>query len=161
MKVRDVMTGPAICCGAGTNVGSAVQLMWENNCGLLPVVGADGKLIGVVSDRDICIAMGTRSRVAGDLTVGEIATKKIFTCVPEDEIHEALQTIANNHVRRLPVVDDQGALHGVLSIDDVVRHGDLNKWEGSCELSSEEIIRSLKKLYAQKSPVVHTKAMAG
>ena len=134
--------------------------MWENNCGLLPVVGGDGKLIGVVTDRDICIGMGTKNLVAGDLTIGEIATKKVYTCKPDDEIHEALQTIANNHLRRLPVVEDQAVPQGILSIEDVVTYGDLNKWEGSCELSSEELIRSLKKQHGQKSPVVHTKTRA-
>jgi len=147
MKVRDIMKQPAISCDADTNVGSAVQLMWEHNCGLLPVVGADQKLIGVVTDRDICIAMGTRNRLPGDLTIGEIATKEVFTCEPDEEIQEALETIASNHVRRLPVVNRQGVVQGILSMDDIVLHGDLKKWEGGCELTSEEIIRSLKRLY--------------
>lgn len=154
MKVRDVMTQPVVCCAAEANVGSAVQLMWEHNCGLLPVIGGDQKLIGVVTDRDICIAMGTRNKVAGDLTVGEIATQKVYTCRPDDEIHEALDTIANNRVRRLLVVDEKGLPQGILSMDDIVTHGDLNKWEGCCELSAEEIIRSLKRLYGQQLPLV-------
>ncbi len=160
MKVRDVMTQPVISCSPETNVGSAVQLMWEHNCGLLPVVGSDKKLIGVVTDRDICIAMGTRNRLAGDLTVGEIATQKIFTCQPTDEIHEALDAIAYNRVRRLPVVDEHGVLQGMLSMDDIVTHGDLNKWEGCCELSSEEIIRGLKRLYGQQMPLLHAESAA-
>ena len=56
---------------------------------MLPVVGPDNKLIGIVTDRDICIAMGTRNRLAGELTVGEIAITPVFTCSPGDEIHEA------------------------------------------------------------------------
>jgi CBS domain-containing protein len=160
MKVIEIMTQSAVCCSADTNVGAAVELMWLRNCGMLPVVGIDRKLLGVVTDRDICIAMGTRNRLAGELSVGEIATKNVFTCKPDDEIHEALNTMANKQVRRLPVVNDQGIPQGILSMDDVIAHGDLNKWEGCCELSSEEIIRSLKKLYGQKFPVVHTKAAA-
>jgi CBS domain-containing protein len=160
MKVKEVMTQSAVCCSADTNVGAAVELMWVRNCGMLPVVGTDQKLVGVVTDRDICIAMGTRNRLAGELTVGEIATRNAFTCKPDDEIHEALDTMANKQVRRLPVVNDQGIPQGILSMDDIIGHGDMNKWEGCCELSSEEIIRSLKKLYRQKFPVVHTKATA-
>lgn len=68
--------------------------------------------------------------------------------------------MANNRVRRLPVVNKEGVPQGILSMDDIITHGDLNKWEGCCELSSEEIIRSLKKLYGQKLPVVRTKATA-
>lgn len=160
MKVKEVMTQSAVCCGADTNVGAAVELMWVHNCGMLPVIGPDQKLVGVVTDRDICIAMGTRNRLAGELAVGEIATKNVFTCNPNDEIHEALNTMANLQVRRLPVVNAEGIPQGMLSMDDIITHGDLNKWEGCCELSSEEIIRSLKKLYGQKFPLVRTKAAA-
>jgi CBS domain-containing protein len=160
MKVKDIMTQSAFCCSADTNVGAAVELMWIHNCGMLPVIAIDGKLIGVVTDRDICIAMGTRNRLPGELTVGEIATRTVFTCKPDDEIHEALNTMANKQVRRLPVVNGEGEPQGVLSMDDIITHGDLNKWEGSCELSSEEIIRSLKKLYGQKFPMGHTKSAA-
>jgi signal-transduction protein with cAMP-binding, CBS, and nucleotidyltransferase domain len=127
---------------------------------MLPVVGNDQKLLGVVTDRDICIAMGTRNRLAGELTVGEIATQNVVTCKPDDEIHEALHTMAEKQVRRLPVVNKEGVPQGILSMDDIITHGDLNKWEGCCELSAEEIIRALKRLYGQKHPLVHTKAAA-
>jgi CBS domain-containing protein len=157
MKIKEVMTQSAVCCTADTNVGAAVELMWVRNCGILPVVGTDGKLIGVVTDRDICIAMGTRNQHAGDLTIAEIATRKVFTCKTEDEIHEALQTMADKHVRRLPVVNDGGIPQGILSMDDIIVHTDLSKWEGCCELSAEEVVRSLKKLYGQKFPVVPVK----
>jgi CBS domain-containing protein len=158
MKVRDVMTAGASCCRPETNVGAAVELLWSHNCGMLPVVDKDGKLIRVVTDRDICIAMGTRNRLPGDLTVGEISISPVFTCRPDDEIHEAIGTMAEKQVRRLPVVDAQGVPQGILSMDDVITHGDLNKWEGCCELSAEEIVRSLKRLYAKPTPKVQAKS---
>lgn len=160
MKVKDVMTPSAVCCSTETNVGAAVELLWVNNCGMLPVVGNDRRIQGVVTDRDITIAMGTRNRLPGELTVGEIATTNVVTCKPEDEIHEALQTMAEKRVRRLPVVNNEGMPEGILSIEDIITHGDLGKWQGCCELSGEEIIRALKKLYVQKCPVVHTKSVA-
>jgi len=78
----------------------------------------------------------------GELTVGEIATRDAFTCKPDGEIHEAMDTMASKQVRRLPVVDTEGVPQRILSMDDIITHGDLNKWEGVCELSSEEIVRS-------------------
>jgi CBS domain-containing protein len=66
MKVKEVMTQSAVCCSPDTNVGAAVELMRVRNCGMLPVVGRDRKLLGLVTDRDICIAMGTRNRLAGN-----------------------------------------------------------------------------------------------
>ena len=158
MKLKEIMTQSAVCCGPDTNVGAAVELLWVRNCGMLPVVGADQKLIGVVTDRDICVAMGTRNRLAGKLTIGEIATRNVFTCKTDDDIHEALDTMAGKQVRRLPVVNDEGVPQGILSMDDVIVHADLNKWEGACELSAEEVVRSLKRLYGQKFPVVRAQA---
>jgi len=158
MKVKDLMTQAAVCCAPAANVGEAVELMWVHNCGMLPVVGTGGKLEGIVTDRDISIAMGTRNRLAGELTVGEIATKNIVTCKPEDEIHEALHTMAEKQVRRLPVVNEEGIPQGILSMDDIITHGDLNKWQGCCELSAEEIIRALKRLYGQRASAVRSHA---
>ena len=97
---------------------------------MLPVIGTDKRLVGVLTDRDICVAMGTRNRLAGELTAEEIATRNVFTCKPNDEIHEALNTMANKQVRRLPVVNDQDIPQGILSIDDIITHGDLNNGKG-------------------------------
>ncbi len=160
MKVKDIMTSSAVCCGPETNVGAAVECMWNRNCGMLPVVDANKKLAGVVTDRDICIALGTRNRLPGDLTVGEIATREVFTCKPNDDIHEALEIMAKKQVRRLPVVDKESVSLGILSMDDIVLHTDQNKLQGFCELTSEEVIRSLKKVYGPQLPVVQTKAAA-
>ena len=160
MKVRDVMTPSAVCCQPETNVGAAVELLWSHNCGILPVVAVGNRLVGIVTDRDICIAMGTRKHLPGDLTIGEIAIQPVFTCKPDDEIHEALRTMAEKQVRRLPVVNDEGVPQGILSMDDIITHGDLNRWEGCCELSGEEIIRGLKRLYGKPTGGRQIKAKA-
>jgi CBS domain-containing protein len=157
MKVREVMTQAAICCGPETNVGRAVELMWNRNVGMLPVVDSDGKLIGIVTDRDICIAMGTRNRLPGELTVGEIAIQKVFTCSPNDDIHEALHYMGDHQVRRLPVVNDQGVPQGVLSMDDLLLHSEVGKLRGACELSSEEVASTLKKVYRLHQPMTTSK----
>jgi CBS domain-containing protein len=131
---------------------------WERNVGMLPVVGNDGKLVGVVTDRDICIAMGTRNRLPGELTVGEIAVSKVFTCKPDDDVHEALGVMGRHQVRRLPVVNDQGIPQGILSMDDLVVHSEMGKLRGACELASEEVTSVLKKVYRLKYPLVRSEA---
>jgi len=83
--------------------------------------------------------------------VQEVATKNAITCKPDDEIHEALLTMAEKRVRRLPVVNQAAVPQGILSMDDIITHGDMGKWQGCCELSSEEIIRALKRLYGQRA----------
>jgi CBS domain-containing protein len=160
MKVRDIMTQTAVCCRPETNLGAAVEMLWVHNFGMLPVIDANNTLVGIVTDRDICIALGTRNRLPGELTVGEVASAPVFSCKPDDEIHEALGVMAGHQVHRLPVVDDKSVPQGVLSLDDILLHADQNKWEGCCELSSEEIIRSLKKMHGQQFPMIRAKPMA-
>src|SRR6266849_10255401 len=104
MKVKEVMMCTPYTCRRETNLGEATELMWKANCGVLPVTEADGMVCGVVTDRDICIALGTRNRVAGEVTVGEVTGGKLHAFSPEDEIHLALLTMREGKVRRLPVI---------------------------------------------------------
>lgn len=159
MKVKEIMTQTAVCCGSETNVGAAVELMWVHNCGVLPVVGPDRKLQGIVTDRDICIAMGTRNRLPGALSAGEVAIKEVFVCHPDDDIHDALQMMAEKQVRRLPVVDREGLPQGILSMDDIVAYTGLDKLPGRSELSSRQLTQNLKKLYRQQFPLVPVKVI--
>ena len=159
MKVKEIMTQSAVCCRPETNVGRAVELLWERNVGMLPVVDHSGKLIGVVTDRDLCIALGTRNRLPGDLTVGEIAIPRVFTCKPDDDVHEALSLMSAKQVRRLPVVNKEGVPQGILSMDDLVLHSEIGKLRGACDLSSEEVTQSLKKVYGLRYQLVRTKAV--
>jgi predicted transcriptional regulator len=83
MKVKDIIKGTPYYCQPGTNLGSATELMWNANCGFLPVESAEGKVIGVITDRDICIALETRNRRAGEVTVAEVLTGKLYSCAPD------------------------------------------------------------------------------
>ena len=94
--------------------------MWENACGFLPIVGEGQNVIGVLTDRDIAIALGTRERRASEVRVQDVMPQKLFTCTPDDEVHTALKTLRAEGIRRLPVIDRDGGLVGVLSIDDIV-----------------------------------------
>lgn len=158
MKVNEIMTASAVTCRPEMNVAEAVQLMWERNVGILPVVDKEGKLVGVVTDRDICIALRTRNRMAGELPVGDVVMRKVFTCKPEEDVHEALQLMSAEQVRRLPVVNEKGVPVGILSMDDLVLHSEIGKLRGTCDLSLEEVTQVMKRVYGVRYPVV--KAMA-
>ena len=122
MKVREVMTKKAVFCGPESTLEEASFLMRKHNCGFLPVVGDGGNVIGVVTDRDMCIALGTRNRKPSDLRVWDVMPHKLFTCMEGDDVHCALKTLRGAKIRRLPVIDRDGSLVGVLSIDDIVLH---------------------------------------
>ncbi len=119
MKVQDVMIKGVRFCNPDTNLAAVAEIFWEQGCGALPVV-ENGRAIGMITDRDISIALGTRNAKAGETFVRDVALPKVFFCFPQDDIHTALNTMRAQQVRRLPVVDHEGALAGILSLDDVV-----------------------------------------
>jgi len=120
MKVREVMTKQAAFCYPETSLSQAAELMWKRQCGFLPVVGDGANVIGVITDRDISIALGTRNRRPSEVTVSDVVSGRLFTCTADDNVASALSTMRIQGLRRLPVVDPEGALVGVLSIDDLV-----------------------------------------
>jgi CBS domain-containing protein len=120
MKVQDVMTVEVQTCRPESNLAAVTRIMWESDCGMVPVVDADNRVTGVVTDRDICIALGTRNQPAASVPVSDVASKFVFTCSAEDELPVALAAMRGGKVRRLPVLDGSGRLCGVLSLDDVV-----------------------------------------
>jgi CBS domain-containing protein len=121
MKVKDVMTTDVAACRPESNLAEAGALMFHRDCGCLPVVDADGHVVGILTDRDIAIAAANKERPANRINVREAATETVFSCGAEDEIAKALGTMQTRRVRRLPVIDDSGHLKGLLSLDDVVQ----------------------------------------
>jgi CBS domain-containing protein len=154
MKVKDVMMRTPASCDPNTNLGAAIEILWNRNCGILPVVNAQGKVIGVVTDRDLCIALGTRNCLPGEVTVGQVVSGEVFTCKSDDDIRDALNTIAQKKVRRLPVVNDAGQLEGILSMDNVVLHSEAGIAGKAPELSHDTVVNTFKHLYLPELPVI-------
>lgn len=152
MKVRDLMTADVRTCTPDTTVAEAAQLMWDADCGILPVVD-DGELIGVATDRDLYIALATRDERASQLRVGAVATTSPATCAPEDEVQAALATMREARVRRLPVVGFGNALLGILSMNDLVMAAGERD-----DLAYEDIVRTLRSICGHHHPVPHVVA---
>ncbi len=144
MKVGDVMTQSPAFCSPETNLAVAVEILWNRNCGILPIVDSNEKLVGVVTDRDICIALGTRNQSPGEITVQDVASGKVVVGKPEDDLRKALATMAEAKVRRLPIVDAVGKLQGILSIDDTILQTGM---ERNPRISAEDIAKTLKSIY--------------
>ena len=117
-----------------------------------------GKVIGVVTDRDLCIDLGTRNRLPGDVTVGQVVSGKVFTCKPDDDIRDALNAMAREKVRRLPVVNDAGQLEGILSMDDIVLLSESGLAGKTPELT---VVNTLKQVYLPDLPATLRQKAAG
>lgn len=160
MKVKEVMTATPYYCQPETNLGSATELMWNANCGFLPVESTEGKVVGVVTDRDICVALGTRNRLPGDVTVGEVMSAKLHCCDPDDDIHIALQTMKEGKVKRLPVITKNGTLVGVVSMDDILLRAEPTSMGRHPELSSDEVVRAYRAVSQRQAAQRVAKATA-
>ena len=144
MKVHDVMTKGVKFCGPETNLGAAAAIMWENDCGALPIVTDSGKAIGVITDRDIAIALGTTNQQAAEIPVKQVITGQLFAASPDDDIHTALKLMRKEKVHRLPVINGQGALEGILSLNDVALHAVHAHGKATPSLNYEDVVSTLK-----------------
>ncbi len=120
MIVREIMRADVATCVPSDDLAKAAKIMHERRCGFLPVVTADGAIAGVLTDRDVCLHAADKSQSLGHLSVRDTMSHRVFSCLPEDDVKAAIETMAAHHVHRLPVIDDGGHLKGVLSIDDVI-----------------------------------------
>lgn len=120
MKVQDVMTPTVSSCRPWTNLAEVAMMMWNNDCGLIPVLSDHGVVTSVITDRDICMSVATKHRRAEEITVSEVTNGSLFLCRPEDDVAKVLKTMGMNQVRRLPVTDQDGHLVGIVSINDLV-----------------------------------------
>ena len=149
MKVKELMTPAPRTCTSDTTLAAAAHLMWEGDCGILPVVD-DGELVGVVTDRDMYIALATRNARAAEVRVGAVASRKIATCGLDDQIETALATMRRARVRRLPVVGADGSLLGMLSINDILLAAGANK-----PVRNEDVVNTLQAICGHPEPVRH------
>lgn len=121
--VGSIMTrGVASCAGTDT-LHRAAQIMWERDCGAVPVVDAEGRAVGVVTDRDLCMAAYTRGRPLSAVSVSSMLTGRLHTCFASTSLDEAIARMAAHRVRRLVVVEPGNQrLVGMLALADVARH---------------------------------------
>ena len=120
MKVQTVMTPDPTTCSPDMNLAGVAHLMWDHDCGFVPVVNAAGIVIGVITDRDICMATTTRRMLPEQIFAGQAMSSPVHACSPGETISSALRTMKELRVRRLPVIDETGMLRGVVSMNDMV-----------------------------------------
>lgn len=122
MQVHEVMTKPPQTCPRTMHLADASRRMRNSGCGSLVVLGARGRVVGIVTDRDLALALGEH-RDAGRRTLNRVMSQPVHICRPDEDVSVALGRMASVRVRRLPVVDTDGDVKGLISIDDIVLWG--------------------------------------
>ena len=123
MRVEQVMTRNVQTCQPEDHCDHAAAIMWDHDCGVLPVVAGDGsgRVVGMLTDRDVCMAAYTQGLTLREIPVASAMSQSLCSCRASDAVGVALRVMETNQVRRLPVVDADDCLVGVLSLADLGR----------------------------------------
>lgn len=121
MRVEELMTQMPATCTRDSSCAEAARIMWDCDCGSVPVVDDRGRAIGIVTDRDICMAALFHGSPLATISIAEVMSGDLCTCHAEDDVREAERLMTQRQVRRLPVTDESGTLVGILSLGDVAQ----------------------------------------
>lgn len=121
MNVSQIMQPKVWTCRPDDTLLSVAKLLWEGDCGCAPVIDSDGRVIGMITDRDIAMSEYLSGRPFASSKVADAMSKTVHACRPDDSLYAAEQSMRSNRVRRLPVIDADGLLVGILSLNDIAR----------------------------------------
>src|SRR5688572_22289500 len=141
MLVGELCICDVAACSRQTTLARAGALMDKYHIGALPVIDRYERPIGMITDRDIALEVARRNAPPSEILVGDVMSDKVAVCLPDDDVRDVLRIMERERVRRLPVVDDQGLLEGIISIDDIVCHAvDVG---GDREIPYEAVVETL------------------
>ena len=146
MKVEQLMTRTVRTCHPGDSLNVPAQIMWEGDCGCVPVVRDEeggARVVGMVTDRDVCMAAYTQGRPLGAIAVSSAMSERVCSCRPTDALRVALNVLRANRLHRLPVVDADEHLIGVLSLADVAREAGREHGRAGAEVADDDIAHTL------------------
>ena len=121
MRVKDIMSTPAQTCYVDTDLGTVGGMMREHDLGFIPVVNAARRVVGLVTDRDICLMAASRRLAPAHISAAQAMSETVHPCFPDDAVGAALTSMRQFKVKRLPVVDSSGVIKGVISLNDILR----------------------------------------
>lgn len=122
VRVSDIMSKKVRTCGPDHDLASAARLLWTGDCGVLPVVtGPERRVVGMITDRDICMAAWTQGKSLSEIPVEVAMASDVVCCRPGEDAVGVVRRLRDRHVRRLPVVDEAGQLLGLVSLVDLAR----------------------------------------
>ena len=120
MKVKDVMKSDVGFCAADDSLMRAAELMRSRDCGVVPVVDEEKRVVGMLTDRDLCLAVVARNRKASDVKCGELLGGRLIVCAPEDKLEDALRKMRKHQIKRLAAIGRSGEIVGILTVADVL-----------------------------------------
>jgi CBS-domain-containing membrane protein len=141
MQVEHLMSKQVVCCSPEDSLSRAAQLMWDHDCGCLPVCTGNGasRVSGVITDRDICMSALFQGRALAELKVADAMSRQVYTCRPTDSLADVERIMSEARIRRLPVVDAEGSLVGMITLADLAREAERESTYPRRAISGQEI----------------------
>lgn len=152
MIISEIMTSNVIACGPDDSLDKAAMSMWDFDCGAIPVTNEDEQVIGMLTDRDICMAGFTQAKRLDEISVEEAMSWEVYSCLPDDSISEAEDIMRTRQIRRLPVIDLQGRLQGIVSLNDLAREAAREQSRRTRDTSPADVGRTLAAICQPRTP---------
>ena len=159
MKVKDLMTTEVKSCPDYSTLNTAAQVMWDHDIGCVPILNKEGHVIGMLTDRDICMNAYIQGVPLTGALVTSAMSKQVFSCKPEDDIATAEKLMRDKQVHRLPVIDDQRRLVGVISLNDIAREAASEiQMKKSRQVSDAEVTQVIASICAPRHRIIPAQA---
>jgi CBS domain-containing protein len=143
LKVNELMSKPAVTCRETDSLKAVAARMWDRDCGAMPVVDEVDTVIGMITDRDLCMAVYAKDQRLSDRRVADVANGNVFSVGPQDTIAHAAKMMRDHQVRRLPVIDERDRLVGVLALSDIARKGERDRSQNKKSVGRDEVVHTL------------------
>ena len=154
MKVEVLMTQSTQHCSPRQSLADAARLMWDQDCGSLPVVESDRRVVGMITDRDICMSAYFKGVPLHEISVESTMSARLVSCRSDDTIETAEAMMANAQVRRLPVTDEAGCLLGILSLNDLALEAARGRASKTHEIELTDVALTLSAVCRRPFPTV-------
>lgn len=121
MRAEEIMTKPIITCQSNEMLEEAARKLWDHDCGVIVIVDDKGRLVGMLTDRDICMAAFTQGRMLTEIPIHVAMARTVYRATPQQSTNEIQELMASKQIRRIPVVDIENKPIGIITVNDLVR----------------------------------------
>ena len=155
MRIEQLMARDVRTCHADEPLAAAARIMWENDCGCVPVVGridGDATVIGMITDRDVCMAAYTQGRPLSEIKIESAMARDVRSCRASDSVDTALRILQQNQLHRLPVLDQHDRLVGMLSMADLAREAAREHGRSPRDVTDARLGETIESISQPRSP---------
>jgi len=155
MKVKDLMTAEVKSCREYCTLNSAAQTMWEHDIGCVPIVDNENRVLGMLTDRDVCMSAYIQGLPLTSASVMSAMSREVFCCHPHEDLASVERLMREKQIHRVPVVDADGRLAGIISLNDIAREAaQESRTKKSRAVSDAEITGTMASVCAPRHHII-------